>query len=90
MEHKSSIREYRGFPSLTEQHRYDNWKLAYTGRDYKDDLLEKSLPTYVYNNPNVAGALKPLNNAVVHLIMCVKYIHTFFNYAVPKGYNKIS
>lgn len=84
------VNRHRGFKSLYEQVRYDNWETYYMGYDYSETLLSRSLSQYLYQNEKVAGFLKHLNKFMVEMVDNVKYIRNYFNYAVPKNYRRIN
>jgi hypothetical protein len=80
-----------GFPSLYRES-YEYWdKLKNLGYNYGDNLMERSLSTYMLKNPNLAKFLTVyLQPILVKYINSVKYVRTYFNFAVRKGYDKIN
>ena len=60
------------------------------GYDYNKTLLTKTLSNYLFRNAKIAGFLSYLNNIMVFYVNNVKYIRIYFNYTVPKNYQKIN
>lgn len=80
-----------GFPSRFKATYRSGWILKNTGYNYNDNLLNKTLGNYMFKNPNVKEFIEDyLNPIVVKLLNTVKYIRTYYNYAVPKDYDKIN
>jgi len=80
-----------GFPSVFKAAYETGWDIKNTGYDYNDKLLNRTLSSYMFKNPNVKEFLEGyLNPIVVKLLNTVKYIRIFYNYAVPKDYQKIN
>ena len=80
-----------GFPSVFKAAYETGWDIKNTGYDYGDKLLNRTLSNYMFKNPNVKQFLEGyLNPIVVKLLNSVKYIRIFYNYAVPKDYQKIN
>ena len=80
-----------GFPSLYE-YSYTHWEdLKNLGFDYGSELFKKTLSNYMFKNPNMDTFLtRYLQPIMVKYINMVKYIRVYFNYAVPKHYQKIN
>ncbi len=90
MSEKTNINKYKGFAYPNEV-LYDNrYVVHYTGYDYSKTLIKKSVSPYLYNNEKLAGFLDTLNDIMVYMVNSVKYIRNYFNYAVPKDYQKIN
>lgn len=81
----------RGFKSRIDIAERYGWELKNTGFDYNENLLSRTMSKYMFNNPNLKEFLnKYLNPIMVKYINSVKYIRIYFNYIVPKDYDKIN
>lgn len=87
---KNNINKYKGFKYPIDILYEDQIFVHYTGYDYSKTLIKNSISPYLYNNTKLAGFLDTLNDIMVHLVNSVKYIRNYFNYAVPKDYQKIN
>lgn len=67
-----------------------NDRLKNLGYDYSNTLLTRTLSNYLFRNEKVAGYLQKLNAIMVNYLNSVKTIRVFFNYTVPKNYQKIN
>jgi hypothetical protein len=66
------------------------WDLKNQGYDYSKTLTNKILSSYMFKNPNVKKFLEEyFNPIIVNYVNNVKYLRIFYNYAVPKDYQKI-
>ena len=80
-----------GFPSLYRATYEEGWEIKNTGFDYSKVLLEKSMSGYMFRNIHLGKFLKDyLNPIMVFYINRVKYLRIYFNFAVPKWYQKIN
>lgn len=80
-----------GFPSPFKAAYESGWELKNTGFDYNDKLLNKTLSNYMFKNQTVREFLEEyLNPIIVKLLNTVKFVRIFYNYAVPKDYQKIN
>ena len=80
-----------GYPSLYRATREEGWVTKNTGFDYADNLLRNTMSSYMFQNPNLREFLERyLNPIMVFYINRVKYLRIYFNYAVPKWYQKIN
>ena len=68
--------------------RKDNLKNQ--GYDYTNTLLTRTLSNYLFRNTKVATFLGYLNTIMVFYVNQVKYIRVYFNFTVPKNYQKIN
>lgn len=59
------------------------------GYDYTETLMRKTVSNYLYRNTKIAGFLEKLNAYMVQHVNLVKYIRVYYNYTVPKNYQKI-
>jgi|TARA_R100000734_G_C3313848_1_gene105271 hypothetical protein len=80
-----------GFPSLYRATYEEGWVLKNTGYDYTNTLLNKTMSNYMFRNPHLKKFLEDyLNPIMVYYVNRVKYLRIFFNFAVPKYYQKIN
>ena len=80
-----------GFPSLYRATYEEGWELKNTGNDYSTNLLNKTMSSYMFKNPHIREFLEGyLTPIMVFYINNVKYIRIFYNFAVPKWYQKIN
>ena len=86
-----SKKDRTGFPSLYKATYEEGWELKNLGYDYTDTLLRNSLSGYLFKNPTLRNFLDNyLNPIMTFYINRVKYLRIFFNFAVPKDYDKIN
>jgi len=86
-----SKKDRTGFPSLYKATYEEGWELKNLGYDYTDTLLRNSLSGYLFKNPTLRNFLENyLNPIMIFYINRVKYLRIFFNFAVPKDYDKIN
>ena len=80
-----------GFPSLYRTS-YEYWDdLKNLGYNYGDNLLKRTMSPMMFKNPNLHKFLTIyLQPILVKYINWVKYVRTYFNFAVRKGYDKIN
>ena len=80
-----------GFPSLYRATYENGWDLKNTGYDYAPKLLKNSMSSYMFRNRHLSDFLTGyLNPIMVFYINRVKYLRIYFNFAVPKWYQKIN
>jgi hypothetical protein len=80
-----------GFPSPYRKTYEQGWELKNLGYDYGETLMKRTLSSYMFRNPNVAEFLtNHLQPIMVAYINAVKYIRVYYNFAVPKWYQKIN
>lgn len=81
----------KGFPSPYRATYERGWELKNLGHDYEATLLRKSMSSYMFKNPTIASFLEDyLQPILVAYINAVKYIRVYYNFAVPKWYQKIN
>jgi len=86
-----SKRDRTGFPSLYKATYEEGWELKNLGYDYSNTLLRKTLSGYLFKNPKLRTFLENyLNPIMTFYINRVKYLRIYFNFAVPKDYDKIN
>ena len=80
-----------GFPSLYRATYEAGWILKNTGYDYSKNLLNNMMSSYMFRNPHLKKFLEDyLTPIMVFYINRVKYVRIYFNFAVPKWYQKIN
>jgi hypothetical protein len=81
----------RGFESPYKTAYEEGWELKNTGFDYSESLLEKTLSPYMFGNERLANfIIGHLNGIMVFFINKVKFLRIYYNFAVPKDYQKIN
>jgi hypothetical protein len=65
-------------------------KINYLGFNYEGKILKRTLSSYLFRDPNRAEILQKFEEIIYFLVEKVKTIKTFYNYSVPKDYNKIN
>jgi hypothetical protein len=81
----------KGFDSLYKLTYEHGWDLKNLGHDYSKDLMIKTLSSYMFKNERLATfIIDHLNPMMVFFINKVKYLRVFYNFAVPKNYQKIN
>lgn len=74
-------------PELYElNHRHDNE--LHNAENYKDNVLERSLSKYVYQNDKTAGFLDRIQPIVVQMINSNVILRNWFNHTVSKYYDR--
>jgi len=85
------IKRRTGFPSPYRVTYEDDWELKNLGYDYGSNLMKRTLSNYMFRNPNLSEFLTEyLQPIMVSYINAVKYIKIYYNFAVPKYYDKIN
>ena len=80
-----------GFPSLYRATYEEGWVLKNTGYDYSKSLLNITMSKYMFKNKHIREFLENyLTPIMVFYINKVKYVRIFYNFAVPKWYQKIN
>jgi hypothetical protein len=65
-------------------------RLKNTGFDYEGKIFEKTMSPYIFGDPKRRDILKSYETLIYFLVEKVKLIKTFYNYTVPKDYNKLN
>jgi len=80
-----------GFPSLYRATYERGWDLKNLGFDYTLNLLKNTMSSYMFKNPHLSKFLSNyLSPIMVFYISKVKYLRIYYNFAVPKWYQKIN
>jgi hypothetical protein len=80
-----------GFPSLYRATYEEGWEVKNTGYDYSKTLLNITMSKYMFRNRHLKKFLEDyLNPIMVFYVNKVKYLRIYFNFAVPKWYQKIN
>lgn len=80
-----------GFPSPYKATYENGWELKNTGYDYTNTLLKNSMSAYMFKNPQLSAFLQDyLNPIMVFFLNRVKFLRIYYNYGVPKDYEKIN
>jgi hypothetical protein len=80
-----------GFPSLYRATYEEGWVLKNTGYDYSKSLLNITMSKYMFKNVYIRKFLEEyLTPIMVFYVNKVKYVRIFYNFAVPKWYQKIN
>ena len=81
----------KGYPSLYKATYENGWELKNLGYDYGNNLMKNTLSSYMFRNDRlrefIEGYLSPI---MVFFINKVKYLRIYYNFAVPKDYEKIN
>jgi len=85
-----NIMKYRRFASIHDQIKWDRYQLLNNGYDYTNNFIENFTSSHLQRNPNVAEFLPYLNNILLLMVQKVKYIQTYFNYAIDKNYDRLN
>ena len=81
----------KGFPSLYRATYEEGWKLKNLGFDYSKNLLNNTMSNYMFKNRHLRSFLEDyLSPIIVFWINRVKYLRIYYNFAVPKWYQKIN
>tara|TARA_R100000544_G_scaffold36444_1_gene24773 strand:+ start:1414 stop:1683 length:270 start_codon:yes stop_codon:yes gene_type:complete len=80
-----------GFPSLYRATYERGWDLKNLGFDYSKNLLNNTMSNYMFGNRHLKKFLEDyLSPIMVFWINRVKYLRIYYNFAVPKWYQKIN
>lgn len=81
----------KGFDSLYKYTYEQGWDIKNTGHDYSKDLMINTLSSYMFKNEKLTDFINNhLNPLMVFFINRVKYLRIYYNFAVPKNYQKIN
>jgi len=68
------------------KHRND--KLKHTGFNYEENLFRRTMSGVMFDNPTLNEFLKRLQKQAVLMLESTLVIRNFWNYTVPRFYNK--
>lgn len=85
-----NIMKYKGFDSIHNQLIWDRYELKNNGYDYTQSFLENFTSRYFKQNPMMVSVFPYLNKILVSMIQKVKYVQTYFNYAIDKNYDRLN
>lgn len=81
----------KGFPSPYKVTYESGWELKNLGYDYTDTLMKNSLSGYMFRNERLSTFIQShLNPIMTFFVNKVKFLRIYYNFAVPKDYEKIS
>lgn len=81
----------RGFKSPYKIAYEEGWDIKDTGYDYENNLMSKTLSPYMFGNERLSTfLLEHLQPIMVFFINKVKFLRIYYNFAVPKDYQKIN
>ena len=81
----------KGYPSLYKATYEDGWELKNTGYDYSQTLMNNTLSSYMFRNERLRQFIdNHFGPIMVFFINKVKYLRIYYNFAVPKDYEKIN
>lgn len=81
----------KGFPSPYKVTYESGWDLKNLGNDYTNTLMKNSLSSYMLKNERLATFIQNhLNPIMVFFLNKVKFLRIYYNFAVPKDYEKIN
>lgn len=81
----------KGFNSLYKITYESDWDIKNTGYDYSEKLMPNMVSSYMFRNNRLSTFIaNHLNPIMVYFINRVKYLRIYYNFAVPKDYEKIN
>jgi hypothetical protein len=81
----------KGFPSVYKATYESDWELKNTGYDYSEKLMSNMVSSYMFRNERLRQFIEEhLSPIMVFFINKVKYLRIYYNFAVPKDYEKIN
>ena len=80
-----------GMPSVYKATYEKGWKLKNEGNDYNQNLMRNSFSTYMFRNERLKTFIESyLGPLMLFWINKVKYLRIYYNFGVPKDYQKIN
>lgn len=67
-----------------------NDNIKNTGYDYEGSVLKNSLSGYLLKNKNISEFVENLEPIITEIIRIPKRLKAFWNFTVPKNYNKLN
>jgi hypothetical protein len=81
----------KGFDSPYKAMYEHGWDLKNLGNDYSKNLMTNSFSKYMFGNKRLEDfILLHLQPLMTFFINKVKYLRIYYNFAVPKDYQKIN
>lgn len=81
----------KGYPSLYKVTYESDWELKNLGYDYSENFMSRMLSSYMFRNERLNTFItNHLGPIMVFFINKVKYLRIYYNFAVPKDYEKIN
>lgn len=81
----------KGFGSLYKATFEEGWELKNTGYDYSQNLMKITLSSYMFRNERLSTFIENhLGPIMVFFINRIKFLRIYYNFAVPKDYQKIN
>jgi hypothetical protein len=81
----------KGYNSLYKATYESGWELKNLGYDYSENLMGNMLSTYMFRNERLNQFIQQhLGPIMVFFINKVKFLRIYYNFAVPKDYEKIN
>ena len=81
----------KGIPSVYKATYERGWELKNLGFDYGSNLMRTTFSNYMFRNARLRTFLENhLQPIMVFWINRVKYLRIYFNFGVPKDYDKIN
>jgi hypothetical protein len=81
----------KGFPSVYKATYESDWELKNTGYDYSEKLMSNMVSSYMFRNERLQTFINDyLSPIMTFYINKVKYLRIYYNFAVPKDYQKIN
>lgn len=81
----------KGFDSLYKATYENGWDIKNTGHDYAKDIMTNTLSSYMFRNEKLSEFINNhIGPIMVFFINRVKFLRIYYNFAVPKNYQKIN
>jgi hypothetical protein len=81
----------KGFDSLYKATYEEGWDIKNTGNDFSKNIMSNTLSSYMFRNEKLSTFINEhLGPIMVFFINKVKYLRIYYNFAVPKNYQKIN
>jgi hypothetical protein len=81
----------KGFDSLYKVTYETGWELKNTGHDYSKNFMNNMMSSYMFRNKTLSTFVTDhLGPIMVFFINKVKFLRIYYNFAVPKDYQKIN
>ena len=80
-----------GMPSVYKATREEGWVLKNQGNNYNENLMRNSFSNYMFRNERLRTFIENyLGPLMLFWINKVKYLRIYYNFGVPKDYQKIN